>query len=95
MASEETVQLYISDLKVSVAVLNFQLINIKKVSLQPNKSTDVTFEVSPKAFDMVNNDSNRIIESGDFKIYVGGSSPMKRSFELGAPKMAEVVITVK
>ena len=33
------------------------------------------------------------MKAGDFKIYFGGSSPMKRSFELCAPKIAEVVIS--
>jgi beta-glucosidase len=93
--SDEVVQLYISDLKASVEVPNFQLMNIKRITLEPGESTEVNFQLTPKAFEMVKNDGTRTIESGDFKIYVGGSSPMKRSFELGAPKMAEVVVNVK
>ena len=93
--SDEVVQLYVSDLVASVVVPNFQLINMKRITLEPGESTEVSFQLTPKAFEMVKNDGSRVIESGDFKIYVGGSSPMKRSFELGAPKMEELQVTVK
>lgn len=93
--SDEVVQLYVSDLVASVAVPNFQLLDMKRISLAAGETKEVAFELTPKAFEMVKNDGKRTIESGDFKIYIGGSSPMKRSFELGAPKMAEVVVTVK
>lgn len=93
--SDEVVQLYVSDMVASVVVPNFQLANMKRITLEPGESTEVSFQLTPKTFEMVKNDGSRVIESGDFKIYVGGSSPMKRSFELGAPKMAEFIITVK
>jgi len=93
--SDEVVQLYVSDLVASVDVPNFQLANMKRITLEPGESTEVSFLLTPKVFEMIKNDGSRTIESGDFKIFVGGSSPMKRSFELGAPKMAEVVIAVK
>jgi beta-glucosidase len=93
--SDEVVQLYVSDLVASVEVPNFQLTNMKRITLEPGESTEVSFQLTPKAFEMVKNDGTRTIESGDFKIYIGGSSPMKRSFELGASKMAEALITVK
>ena len=93
--SDEVVQLYVSDMVASVVVPNFQLANMKRITLEPGESTEVSFQLTPKAFEMVKNDGSRVIESGDFKIYVGGSSPMKRSFELGAPKMAEFIVTVK
>lgn len=72
-----------------------QLTNIKRITLEPGESTLVSFQLTPEAIEMVKNDGSRVIESGDFKIYVGGSSPMKRSFELGALKMAETVITIE
>lgn len=93
--SDEVVQLYVSDLVASVVVPNFQLINMKRITLEPGESKEVSFQLTPKAFEIVKNDGSRVIESGDFKIYVGGSSPMKRSFELGAPKMEELIVTVK
>jgi beta-glucosidase len=93
--SDEVVQVYISDLEASVSVPSSQLIKTKRITLEPGASKKIVFELSPKAFEMVNNEGTRLIESGDFKIHIGGSSPMKRSVELGAPKMAEVLVTVK
>ena len=93
--SDEVVQLYVSDLVSSVDVPNYQLNNMKRITLEPGETKEVSFELTPKAFEMVKNDGTSTIESGDFKIYVGGSSPMKRSFELGAPKMAELTVAVK
>jgi beta-glucosidase len=93
--SDEVVQLYVSDLVASVAVPNFQLTNMKRITLESGESQEVSFQLTSKAFEIVKNDGSRVIESGEFKIYVGGSSPMKRSFELGAPKMAEVIIAIK
>ncbi|WP_100613317.1 glycoside hydrolase family 3 C-terminal domain-containing protein [Confluentibacter citreus] len=93
--SDEVVQIYISDVQASVTVPNFQLINTKRVTLEPGTSQNLEFEVAPKDFEIVKEDGTRTIEAGEFKIYVGGSSPMKRSIELGAPKMSEVLIAVK
>ena len=94
-AAEEVVQLYVSDLKASVDVPNFQLNNMQRISLNAGETKEVRFTLSPKAFELVKNDGTKIIEAGDFKIYIGGSSPMKRSFELGAPQMQEITVSVK
>ncbi|MEN3325053.1 glycoside hydrolase family 3 C-terminal domain-containing protein [Mariniflexile soesokkakense] len=93
--SDEIVQVYISDLEASVAVPNSQLIKTKRITLEAGASQKIVFELTPKDFEIVNNDGTTIIESGDFKIHIGGSSPMKRSFDLGAPKMSEIIISVK
>lgn len=95
LKADEVVQLYVSDLKASVDVPNFQLNAVKRIVLEAGESKEVSFELTPKAFEIIKTDGSKTIESGDFKIYVGGSSPMKRSFELGAPKMAEIQLTVK
>ena len=93
--SDEVVQLYVKDLKASVQVPNFQLAGVRRISLDPNETMKVTFQLSHNMFEMVNESGERIVEPGYFKVFVGGSSPMKRSFELGAPNMAETMITVE
>ncbi len=92
--SDDVVQLYISDIEASVRVPNSQLIATKRITLEPNTSKNVEFELTPDDFEIVKEDGSRTIESGKFKIYIGGSSPMKRSAELGAAKMAELELTV-
>lgn len=92
--SDEVVQVYISDLEASVTVPNSKLINTKRITLEAGASKKLSFEITPKDFEIILNDGSKTIESGDFKIYVGGSSPMKRSLELGASKLSEIVITI-
>ncbi|RXG11994.1 beta-glucosidase [Leeuwenhoekiella aestuarii] len=92
--SDEVVQVYISDLEASVRVPNSQFINTRRVTLEPGASEKVTFEIKPESFQVVQEDGSKIIEPGKFRLYVGGSSPMKRSETLGASKMAEVEFAV-
>tara|TARA_B100001146_G_scaffold225197_1_gene247650 strand:- start:35354 stop:37627 length:2274 start_codon:yes stop_codon:yes gene_type:complete len=92
--SDEVVQVYISDLEASVRVPNSQFINTRRVTLEPGASEKVTFEIKPESFQVVQEDGSKIIEPGKFRLYVGGSSPMTRSAELGASKMAEVEFAV-
>jgi len=77
-----------------VAVPNFQLFGVQRVSLEPKSSKKITFTLEPSVFQMVNNEGERVFEPGNFKVYVGGSSPMQRSFELGAPQMSTGTITL-
>ncbi len=93
--SDEIVQVYISDIEASVSVPNSQLINTKRITLEPGNTQKISFELTPKDFEIIKNDGSRTIESGAFKIYIGGSSPMKRSSELGAAKMSEIIVNVK
>tara|TARA_R110002020_G_scaffold140543_8_gene312147 strand:- start:1679 stop:2629 length:951 start_codon:yes stop_codon:yes gene_type:complete len=93
--SDEVVQLYITDLKASVDVPNFQLKGVQRIKLEPGASKEVSFEITPKMLELINDEGEKVLESGDFKIYIGGSSPMKRSFELGASALAETTITLQ
>ncbi|SHH54381.1 beta-glucosidase [Wenyingzhuangia marina] len=93
--ADEVVQVYISDKKASVTVPNFKLIKTKRIHLKAEHSKKIVFELTPEDFEIIKNDGSSTIESGEFNIYIGGSSPMKRSVELGASTMAETIITVK
>ena len=81
--AEEVVQLYVSDLKASARTPKSQLYGIQRIALEPGASKEVEFEVTPQMMELVNHEGERVLESGEFKIYIGGSSPGKRSNELG------------
>jgi beta-glucosidase len=93
-AAEEVVQLYISDVKASVAVPLYALKGFKRISLEPGESQTVAFTISPDMLELINDNGERVLEKGDFKIYIGGSSPGNRSRQLGAPQPAEIMLTV-
>ncbi|MCX2837953.1 glycoside hydrolase family 3 C-terminal domain-containing protein [Salinimicrobium sp. MT39] len=81
--AEEVVQLYVSDLKASVRTPKSQLYGIKRVELEPGASEEISFEITPQMMQLVNNEGESVLESGEFSVYIGGSSPGKRSIELG------------
>lgn len=89
MASEEVVQLYISDVESSVAAPNFELEAVQRIFLKPGATTNVEFAIHSDMLRLVNLDGERVLEKGSFRIFIGGASPMQRSAELGAPEMVE------
>jgi beta-glucosidase len=92
---EEVAQLYITDLKTSVATPIFSLKGMKRVKLNPGESKEVLFEVTPSMMELVTETGDKVIESGDFKVYIAGSSPSDLSAKLGATIPVSTIFTVK
>ncbi|GAL81157.1 beta-glucosidase [Algibacter lectus] len=44
------------------------------VELEPNEAKTITFQLTDKELGFYNNSGDFIVESGDFKVFVGGSS---------------------
>ncbi|MEZ5043138.1 MAG: glycoside hydrolase family 3 C-terminal domain-containing protein [Saprospiraceae bacterium] len=93
--ADEVVQLYLSDLEASVALPIYALKGFQRISLEPGASQKVKFTITPALMEMVNEKGERLIESGQFKVYVGGSVPSKRSLDLGAASFQEIVFTIE
>lgn len=93
--AEEVVQLYVSDIETSVDAPKYQLYGIKRVNLEAGSSKELKFEITPEMMELVNNEGESIIEKGEFKIYLGSSSPSARSLELGAAQFKEAVFTLR
>lgn len=79
---DEVVQAYIKDLEASVDVPVWQLSGVKRVTLKPGESAEISFEIRPEQLTVVNEEGMRIFEPGDFEIYIGGSQPDSRSIRL-------------
>lgn len=94
LAGEEVVQLYVTDLEASVDVPISALKGFQRVYLEPGESKQVSFMVNEKMLQMVNEEGKFILEPGEFKISIGGSSPGSRSLELGAPEPVEIILSV-
>jgi beta-glucosidase len=93
--AEEVVQLYVTDQEASVRVPIQSLKGFDRIRFSPGESKEVSFDLTPEMLEIVNKDGERILESGDFKITVGGSVPGKRSRELGAAEQVEAILTVE
>ncbi|GAA4238302.1 beta-glucosidase BglX [Postechiella marina] len=81
---KEVAQLYIRDLFASVTRPVKELKGFELVELKPNEVKTITFKLTEKELGFYNNSDEFVVEPGDFKVFVGGSS--KTSLE-GAFKL--------
>ena len=95
MDAEEVAQLYIKDLSSTVDLPIVSLRDFKRISLAAGESRDISFEITPKMLEMIDEAGVAKIEAGDFKVFIGGSAPMKRSIDLGASQYVEGNFSVK
>ncbi|MCF6268409.1 MAG: glycoside hydrolase family 3 C-terminal domain-containing protein [Melioribacteraceae bacterium] len=73
-AGEEVVQLYIQDLFASVTRPIKELKSFKKIKIDVGKTETIKFIVTPSMLSFYGIDMKKIIEPGEFKIFVGGNS---------------------
>jgi beta-glucosidase len=95
VSGEEVAQLYITDLKTSVETPLYALKGMKRVKLNPGESKEVSFEVTPGMMELVTETGDKVIEPGDFKVYISGSTPSELSAKLGATKPVSTTFNVK
>jgi beta-glucosidase len=94
MVAEEVVELYITNPQTGDNPL-FSLKGFKRVLLKPGESKTITFELTPQLLQSINEHGHAVELAGDYRVYIGGSLPSKRSEELGMSKCAVAVLTVK
>jgi beta-glucosidase len=93
--SEEVVQLYISKKDRNSNDSIVALKGIKRISLFPNETKTVTFELDRTHFSSLTDNGDLQLEKGNHTIYLSSSLPNKRSLDLGAAKWVESEIIVK
>lgn len=71
---DEIVQLYIRDELSSVSRPLIELKGFQRISLAPNESKIVQFEIKPEMLEFYDINKIRAIEPGDFRIMIGSSS---------------------
>ncbi|TFH49751.1 MAG: glycosyl hydrolase, partial [Lysobacterales bacterium] len=74
VAAIEVVQLYVRDLVGSITRPVRELKGFRRVTLQPGETSVVEFTLASDDLAFFNNDGKRVLEPGEFEIYVGGSS---------------------
>ncbi|HZK38900.1 MAG TPA: glycoside hydrolase family 3 C-terminal domain-containing protein [Clostridia bacterium] len=75
----EKIQIYIEPLNPSVKTPPWQLKTFKAVYLKKGEQTEVLINLPASAFSIVDNDGECFVEQGNYRIYVGGNQPDKRS----------------
>ncbi|AMJ65157.1 glycoside hydrolase family 3 C-terminal domain-containing protein [Hymenobacter sp. PAMC 26628] len=95
MASEEVVQLYLTHPpKAGAQTPLFALKGFQRVSRAPGASTTVKFTLTPDLLALVNAQGQAVAPSGPVTVWAGGL-PSARSLELGPPKPASAMLTIK
>lgn len=94
VTANEVAQLYLTDLEASVLVPQYALKGFKRVTLEPGQTKMVSFELTPEDIALVNEQGQRVIEPGEFKINMGGCSPGTRGKALGASSAVEIQFEV-
>jgi beta-glucosidase len=84
-AAAEVAQFYLSDLEASAPVPLHHLVGFERVFLQPGESRNLQFILTPEMMSFYDEHGKLKLETGAFRLEVGGCSPGKRGLELGAP----------
>ncbi len=71
---DEVIQLYIKDLFASVARPILELKGFKRVNIKSGETKKIKFQITPEHLEMLDENLNRIIEAGKFRIMIGSSS---------------------
>ncbi len=81
---KEVVQLYIHDLYASVTRPVKELKGFQLIELDPNETKSIEFKLTHKELGFFSNNGDFVVEPGDFKVFVGGSSKtvLEKEFEL-------------
>ncbi len=74
VTSDEVPQLYLHDVLASVARPVLQLAGFTRVRLEPGESRVVTMRVQRAQLAMLDADMRRVVEPGQWRVYVGASS---------------------
>ena len=78
---DEVVQLYISDAEASFPHPIRQLAGFERIHLAAGESRTVSFTVQPRQMCIFDDDGQRLIEPGEFKISIGGGQPIATTGE--------------
>jgi beta-glucosidase len=84
VTADEVVQLYVRDLVGSLARPVRELKRFRRVHLEPGESQVIEFALPVEELGFYNNEAKRVLEPGEFEVFVGGSSlaPLAGKFEV-------------
>ena len=80
--TDEVIQLYISDETSKWAVRNHKLCGFKRIHIKKGESVEVKITISKDAFDIVDQEGRRYVDSKKFTLYAGVNQPDTLSEDL-------------
>jgi len=94
VAASEVVQFYLSDLQASTTVPVQSLVGFRRVTLKPGENRTIKFSITPEMMMLFDDNGKQVLETGEFRVEIGGCSPGKRGQDLGAPQMVRAIFKV-
>lgn len=91
----EVFQLYVSKTDLNYSTPLYALKEIKNVELGAGVSKSLDFKITKKHLQQINIDGAQDLPKGNYKVYVGTSSPATRNIELGAQAPIELTLKLK
>jgi len=92
--ADEVTQLYVSVPPAPFRTPRVDLKGFKRVHLKSQEEKQVVFEIPVEKLASIDDQGKKVLLKGQYKFYVGGSTPFERSVELGAPKWTETSIFI-
>ncbi len=87
-ASDEVAQLYLSHKSKTTETPRWSLKGFQRLHLSPGETKEVRFDLTPYDLLTVQDDGSRIVEKGEYGVYVGGGQPDDRTAQLlGKPDL--------
>ncbi len=85
----------LTDVEASVPVPHYALKGFQRLAIQAGTTATVTFTVTPEMLQLIDQEGHAVLEPGDFRLTVGGTSPGSRSRQLGASEPVSAVFSVR
>jgi beta-glucosidase len=92
VAGDEVVQLFVKHLGASVPVAIRSLQGFKRIHLKPGQTKSVSFTLTPRQLSLIDNQSRRVVEPGQFEIQMGGGQVGAR-VSSSQPAIAQIKVT--
>lgn len=90
MEGAETVQVYVKACKKDAP--NYQLKALKKISLKPGETKELTLSLCAEDFGLYNEEGVKILNACEYEVYVGTSLPDARSQKLTGRKPMRFIV---
>lgn len=95
MAADEVVQLYLSKADPAPDDPLYTLVGFQRVTLAAGETRTFDLIVAPELLATVDDNGRATVQSGAYRLSVGGSSPGDRSVALGAPLPVVTEFTIR
>jgi beta-glucosidase len=84
---KEVVQVYLQDVEASTRVPRWKLVAFRNMSITAGKSVTLDFELGTDELQFIHEDGKPCLETGRFRVRVGGSSPSQRATMESVPSV--------